>query len=86
MVCFLLLNQSDVRCITAYYYTMKEVTLPHFCNHPMSRSQIRNKVISTTTTDGGRKMMWKMEEVPVFVVKKMAIVDQTRAQISAPHF
>ena len=56
MVCFLLLNHSDVRCITVYYYTMKEVTLPHFCNHPMSRSEIWNKVISTTTTsttDGG---------------------------------
>ena len=50
MVCFLLLNHSDVRCITAYYYyIMKEVTLPHFCNHPMSRSEIWNKVISTTT-------------------------------------
>ena len=34
---------------------MKEVTLPHFCNHPMSRSQIRNKVISTTTTTDGEE-------------------------------
>ena len=55
MVCLLLLNHSDVRCITTYYYTMKEVTLPHFCNHPMSRSQIRNKVISTTTTTDGEE-------------------------------
>ena len=29
---------------------MNEATLPHFCNHPMSRSQTRNKVISTTTS------------------------------------
>ena len=30
--------------------------------------------------------MRKMEEVPVFVVKKMLVVDHTRTQISAPHF
>ena len=34
---------------------MKAVTLPHFCNHPMSRTQIRNKVISTTTTTDGEE-------------------------------
>ena len=40
------------RCPTARYYTMycKPKKLIHFCNHPMSHSKIRNKVIYTTTT------------------------------------
>ena len=33
-----------------------------------------------------KKMMWKMEEVPVFVVKKVIAEDQTGTKIPAPNF
>ena len=33
-----------------------------------------------------KKMMWKMEEVPVLVAKKVTAEDQTGTKIPAPHF